>query len=182
MRHLMTSFLALHWAVLFALLAFACIGSRAGMQDILASIGGGHDGAGTALFDGAMVTVPLASAFLIVAALFCWALIETVFGERPDSADSVFKIALVAAGCVFLLVLVYGTAQGIGGLFLPSSAHIAALSASYLVMAGERAASAKAEASATPAGRGAVQAMAKGAAHASLLSRISGRTDPGAQS
>jgi len=181
MRHLMTSFLALHWAAVFALLAFVCIGSS-GMQDILASIGIGHDAAGAVRFDGAMVTAPLASAFLIVAALFCWALIETFLGEEADSAEGVFKIAFIAAGCVFLLVLVYGTTQGIGGLFLPSSAHLAALAVSYLVVVGERLASAQARASAAPAGRGAVRAMAKGAAHASLLSRISGRTDSGAQS
>ncbi len=182
MRHLMTSFLALHWAVVFALLAFVCIGSSAGMRDILVSIGIGHDGAGAMLFDGVMVTAPLACAFLIVAALFCWALIETILGEGAESADSVFKIALVAACCVFLLVLVYGTTQGISGLFLPSSVHLAALSATYLVIEGERAASARIRATTAVAGRGAVRAMAKGAAHASLLSRISGRTDSGAQS
>ncbi|MBN9243364.1 MAG: hypothetical protein J0I98_11270 [Mesorhizobium sp.] len=181
MRHLLTSFLALHWAVVFALLAFVCIGS-AGMQDILASIGTGHHGTGTVRFDGAMVTAPLASAFLIVAALFCWALIETFLGERTDSAEGVFKIAFIAAGGVYLSVLVYGTTQGIGGLFLPSAAQLAALAVSYLVIVGERLMSPHAKGSTALASRGAARVMAKGAAHASLLSRISGRTDSGAQS
>lgn len=176
MRHLMSSFLALHWAVVFALLAFVSIG---GLDGVLATFGAVRGG--SLRLDGALVTIPLASAFLVVAALFCWALIEINLGEGEHSAESVFKIGFVAAGSIFLLILVYGTARGVGGLFLLSGVYLAALAASYLAVLGEGLAAAQPRALPVAASRTVVQAMARNAAHASLLSRISGRPDSGAR-
>jgi len=181
MRHLMTSYLALHWAVVFALLAFVCIGGVAGLEGVLSTFGALRGGPDLGRLDRVLVTAPLASAFLMVAALFCWALIETFLGESPDSAEPIFKIGFVAAGCVFAVVLVLGTAQGIGGLFLPATVHLAALAVSYLVVIGERLPYAPARLPPAPA-KGAARAMAANAAHASLLSRISGRRGTGAKS
>lgn len=182
MRHLMSSFLALHWAVVFALLAFVCIGGLSGLEGVLSTVGAARNASVSLRVDGALVTVPLASAFLIVSALFCWALIEINLGEGENSADSVLKIGFVAAGSVFLVILVYGTARGVGGLFLPSGVHIAALAASYLAVLGEGVVAAQSRALPVAASRTAAHAMARGAAHASLLSRISGRPDSGARS
>jgi len=180
MRHLISPFLALHWAVVFALLAFVCLGGSAGIEDVLATFGGMNAEAAPMRFGG-MATAALASAFLIVSALFSWALIEAFLGESEEGAEGVFKIGFAAAGAVLLLLLVYGTAQGIEGLFLPSAVHVCALSVSYLAVTGECAASARLRHSPTATARLQAHAMARGAAHASLLSRISRRTDSGAQ-
>lgn len=182
MRHLMCSFLAFHWAILFALLAFVCIGGATGLEAVLAAFGTGHDAIGSLRLDGVLVTAPLASAFLIVAALFSWALIETFLGKDTDSAEAIFKVGFVAAGCVFLLMLIYGIVQDIGGLFLSSAVHLAAIAVSYLVVLGERSTVIEPKVLAAPAVRTTAFTMARSAAHASLLSRISGRPDSGGQS
>jgi predicted secreted protein len=182
MRHLLSSFLALHWAVLFALLAFVCTTGTGALENALASFGATHADPQSLHLDGMLMTAPLAAAFLVVAAVFCWALIETFLGKDAGSTETISKIGFVAAGGVSLLVLVCGTAQGIEGLFLPSAAHLAALAASYLAVVGERLTAPQPKVIPIPSSRTTIHAMARGAAHASLLSRISGRPDSGAQS
>lgn len=176
MRHLMTSFLALHWAVLFALLAFTCMGEGADVRDILQTFGPTIATDGVAL-GGAIVMAPIACALLVVAALFSWALMETVIGEGAASAEHVFKLALAAAGIVFLLISIGGTMQAVRGLLLPCIAQLIALAATYLVILGERLTSVDAATPHSDLHRHAVHAMARSAAHASLLERISGRTN-----
>jgi len=178
MRHLMTSFLALHWAVLFALLAFTCMGEGADVRDILQTFGPTIATDGVAL-GGAIVMAPIACALLVVAALFSWALMETVMGEGAASAEHVFKLALVAAGIVFLLISIGGTMQAVRGMLLPCIAQLIALAATYLVILGERLTSVDAAPPPSDLHRHEVHAMARSAAHASLLERISGRTNAG---
>jgi hypothetical protein len=177
MRHLMTSFLALHWAVLFALLAFTCMGEGADVRDILQTFGPTIATEGAAHLGGAIVMAPLSCALLVVAALFSWALMETVIGEGAASAEHVFKLALAAAGIVFLLISIGGTMQAVRGLLLPCIAQLIALAATYLVILGERLTSVDAATPHSDLHRHAVHAMARSAAHASLLERISGRTN-----
>jgi hypothetical protein len=114
-----------------------------------------------------------------VAVLFCWAFVETLVNvaTNPDAADSVVRIAFISASGVLSLILIGGAAQGINGLFMVVAVQLAALLASYVAMLAERR-SAFATAVATESEiRVAAHVMAKGAAHGSLLSRISGRSD-----
>ncbi len=179
MRYLMTSFLALHWAVFFALLGYLCVGGDHGIAVALATLGA--DSAGIAAIQpDKLVVAPLATAFMVVAALFCWAFIEVVFGdpERPESADGVTKMAFVAAGGMFSLALIGGTMQGIEGVSTAAATHLAAVMACYLAILGERWALAF-KATARRDEVTAIRAMARDAANTSLLSRISGRPDFG---
>jgi hypothetical protein len=179
MRHILTSFLALHWAAVFALLAFICIDGNRGVAAALGVLGVAVQDTRFADLENAAVVAPLAVALLVVAVLFCWALVETLVNvaTNPDAADSVVRIAFISASGVLSLILIGGAAQGINGLFMVVAVQLAALLASYVAMLAERR-SAFATAVATESEiRVAAHVMAKGAAHGSLLSRISGRSD-----
>jgi hypothetical protein len=172
MRYLMTSFLAMHWAVFFALLGYLCVdGGAAGVA--LALFGGG-DLHGAIHAD--VAAAPMAVAFLLVATLFCWVFVEACLGEA-DLSDTVVKLAHVAAAAVFSAFLIGGVLGG----GAPSRAvlYFAAVMASYLTVLGERRTAASTRRARHGEARATVRAMARGAADTSLLGRISGRPDLG---
>jgi hypothetical protein len=179
MRYMLSSFLALHWAVVFVLLAFICIDGNRGVAAALGVLGVAVQNTRFADLENAVVVAPLAVALLVVAMLFCWAFVETLVDDAasPDIADSVVRIAFICACGVLSLIVVGGATQGINGLFMVVAVQLAALLASYVAILAERR-SAFAAAVAGPGEiRAAAHVMARAAAHNSLLSRISGRPD-----
>ncbi|UVK37089.1 hypothetical protein LHFGNBLO_004083 [Mesorhizobium sp. AR10] len=181
MRHILTSFLALHWAVVFALLAFICIDGNRGVAAALGVLGVAVQDTHFVDLENAVVVAPLAMALLVVAVLFCWAFVETLVNvaTSPDAADSVVRIAFISASGVLSLIVIGGAAQGINGLFMVVAVQLAALLASYVAMLAERRSVFATAVAADSEIRAAAHTMAKGAAHGSLLSRISGRPDLG---
>ncbi|UVC13132.1 hypothetical protein [Mesorhizobium onobrychidis] len=179
MRHILSSFLALHWAVVFALLAFICIDGNRGVAAALGVLGVVLQNTGFVDLEKAVVVAPLAVALLVVAVLFCWAFVETLFSDptNPDAADSVVRVAFISASGVLSLIVVGGAAQGINGLFMAIAVQLAALLASYVAMLAERRSALAATVPGTGEVRAAAHVMAKAAAHNSALSRISGRPD-----
>jgi len=131
--------------------------------------------------DNAAVVAPLAVALLVVAVLFCWVFVESLVNAAasPDGADSVARTAFISASAVLSLILIGGAARGINGLFLVVAVQLAALLASYVAMLAERRSVFAGVVSREAESRATAHAMAKGAAHGSLLSRISGRPDIG---
>ena len=95
MRHVFSSFLALHWAVVFALLAYICIDGSRGIDAALGVLGVPIQGDRFPALDHFAVVAPLSIALLIVAVLFCWAFVETLLNAtaRADAGDSVIQIA-----------------------------------------------------------------------------------------
>ena len=181
MRPILTSFLALHWAAVFALLAFICVDGNRGVAGALGVLGVAVENTRLADLDNAAVVAPLAVALLVVAVLFCWVFVESLVNvaESPDGADSVARTAFISASAILSLILVGGAAQGINGLFLVVAVQLAALLASYVAMHAERRSVFAVAISREAESRATAHAMAKGAAHGSLLSRISGRPDIG---
>jgi len=179
MRHILTSFLALHWAAVFALLAFICIDGNRGVAAALGVLGVVVQDTRFADLENAAVVAPLAVALLVVAVLFCWAFVETLVNvaANPDAADSVVRIAFISASGVLSLILIGGAAQGIKGLFMVVAVQLAALLASYVAMLAERRAAFATAVAADGEIRAAAHVMARGAAHGSLLSRISSRSN-----
>jgi hypothetical protein len=180
MRHLLSSFLALHWAVAFSLLAFLCIDGSRGAAVALGMLGASSENAQFAQPGNAAMVASLATAFLVVAMLFCWAFVELFVDDesRPEGADNVIRIAFVAAAAVLSLILVGGAMQGIDGLFTVVAVHLAALLTCYMAILAERwSASVGARSDDEARIRIAVLSMAQGAAHNSMLARISGRGD-----
>jgi hypothetical protein len=179
MRHILTSFLALHWAVVFALLAVICIGGNHGVAEALGVLGVAVHETRFVDLENAIVVAPLSIALLVVAVLFCWALVETLvnFGINPNAADSIMRIAFISASGVLSLILIGGAAQRIEGLFMVVAVQLAALLASYVAMLAERRSAYAVVVSNDNEIRAVAHVMARGAAHSSLLSRISGRSD-----
>ncbi|TIP30805.1 MAG: hypothetical protein E5X67_00565 [Mesorhizobium sp.] len=179
MRHILSSFLALHWAVVFALLAFICIDGNRGVAAALGVLGVAVQNTRLVGLENAVVVAPLAVALLVVAALFCWAFIEALFSDptHPDATDSVVRVAFICASGVLSLIVVGGAAQGINGLFMVVAVQLAALLASYVAMLAERRSTLAASVPGTDEISAAAHMMAKAAAQNSALSRISGRLD-----
>ncbi|RWH81132.1 MAG: hypothetical protein EOQ86_07015 [Mesorhizobium sp.] len=179
MRHILSSFLALHWAVVFALLAFICIDGNRGVAAALGVLGVVLQNTRFVDLENAVVVAPLAVALLVVAVLFCWAFVETLFSDptNPEATDSVVRVAFISASGVLSLIVVGGAAQGINGLFMAIAVQLAALLASYVAMLAERRSALAATIPGTGEVRAAAHVMAKAAAHNSALSRISGRPD-----
>ncbi|MFB9979428.1 hypothetical protein ACFSQQ_14570 [Mesorhizobium kowhaii] len=181
MRHVLTSFLALHWAIVFALLALICIDGNRGVAAALGVLGATIEGTRFVDLDNVIVVAPLATALLVVAVLFFWAFVETLVNDATSQGvDSVARIAFISASGVLSLIVIGGAAQGINGLFMVVAVQLAALLASYVAMLAER----RSVAAVAPADgeiRAAAHGMAKAAAHNSLLSLISGRagSNPG---
>jgi hypothetical protein len=177
MRHVLTSLLALHWAIVFALLALICIDGTRGVAVALGVLGATIEGTRFVDLDNVVVVAPLATALLVVAVLFFWAFVETLINDATSpGADSVARIAFISASGVLSLIVIGGAARGINGLFMAVAVQLAALLASYVAMLSER----RSAVAAAPPGEGEIRAvahdMAKAAAHNSLLSLISGRT------
>lgn len=178
MRHVLSSVLALHWALVFALLAYICMDGSRGIATALGVLGLSVQANGLAGLENVAVLAPLSIALLTVAVLFCWAFVETLLNTaaRPDAGESVARTAFVAASLLLSLILVGGVAQGINGLFMIVAIQMTALLASYVAVLAER----RSGFAAMHLPEGDVRAaarMAMGAAHSSLLSRISGRPE-----
>lgn len=180
MRHVLTSFLALHWAVVFALLAYICMDGDRGIASALGVLGVSAPGSRFPGLEHAVVVAPLSIALLIVAVLFCWAFVETLLNiaTRPDAGDSVVRIAFISASFLLSLILIGGVAQGINGLFMVVAVQMTALLASYVAVLAERRSAVAAMALHDKDVHVSAHRMAMGAAHSSLLSRISGRPEP----
>ncbi|TSE09316.1 hypothetical protein C1D09_016180 [Mesorhizobium intechi] len=174
MRHVLTSFLSVHWAIVFALLALICMDGDRGVTAALGVLGVTVESARFVDLQNVVVVAPLAIALLVVAMLFFWAFVDTLINDPASpGADSVVRIAFISASGVLSMILIGGAAQGINGLFMVVAVQLAALLASYVAMLAER----RSEAALHDADfRGTAHSMAKAAAHNSLLSLISGRT------
>jgi hypothetical protein len=178
MRHVLASFLTLHWAVVFALLAFACVDGGHGVVVMFSMLGATVPGHLAGDLENIAVAAPLAIAFMVVSILFIWAFIEVFVGDkaRPQEADGVIRIAFSAAAGVLLLILIGGTACGVTGLLLVAAIHLTAILASYLVMLGERWSLKASDHALTGKIPSPAKAMAKAAAVNSTLVRFSSRT------
>ncbi|RWK00585.1 MAG: hypothetical protein EOR43_30195 [Mesorhizobium sp.] len=181
MRHVLTSFLALHWAVVFALLAYICVDGTRGIASALGVLGVSVQGSGFPGLEHAAVVAPLSIGLLIVALLFCWAFVETLLNiaTRPDAGDAVVRIAFISASFLLSIILVGGAAQGINGLFMMVAIQMTALLASYVAVLAERRSALAAMTFNESEAHLTAHRMAAGAAHSSLLSRISSRPETG---
>lgn len=174
MRQTLSSFLCLHWAAAFAILAFVCIGGQHGVEPALGLIGirtnGGQIGAA-----GAGLAIPVAVALLLVAVLFCWASVESFVGDknRPQSTESVVKAAFTGAGLLVSATLVAGSAAGLDGVFVAMAIQMTALAACYLACVGERLGNTRlAGAARSNDSREAARTMAMGAARVYTRPRL----------
>lgn len=174
MPRTLTSFLTFHWAAAFALLSMVCVMGGGGAEQALSMLGLAEAG----LIDGGGATAALLSlAFAVCAVLFFWAFVTSLMDDPGAEGDDVAGMAFASAALLATLLMICGAVTFVAGLFPAVAVYLAALLASYLAIQAERFA---AVISATPSEsdvRAAARIMALGAAHVSMLSRLSGRAD-----
>ncbi len=177
MPRVLTSFLTFHWAAAFALLAMACVmGGEGGAAHALAILGL----AGSGLLDPALFPVsaflPLASA--VCAVLFFWAFVTSMFSDpEEEGGGDVVRMAFASAALLISLLMICGSVNVLAGVYPAVAVHMAALLASYLTIQAERLSVIMSASPSENDIRAAARIMALGAAHSSMLSRLSGRAD-----
>ena len=169
MRHVLTSFLALHWMAIFALLAaVAVLGADGGMPEVFFDLVGE-----SAMWTSAVFSI----GFCIVAVLFLWVFITASFGDGVVSAETeeVARLAFGAAVGSLTLLLLIRAAESAAPLFAEVAMLVAALLTSYLAIFAERWSTLISTLPSRDDIRDAAKVMAAGAAYNSMLSRFSGR-------
>lgn len=181
MKRVLGLFVLAYWSAFFGVLAFAA----------LTGVGGGTGFAFEAWqieswpstmspLQSTVVATVLAFGYSLCGVLFIWTLIATLFGNPIDDGDTdeIARLAFAVAIGLATVLMIAGTVYGGSGPFFASSVQVVALLVSYVAI--------RAEGSLPIAARededdgiGAARMMALGAAHSSMLSKLSGRPDGG---
>lgn len=171
MRRVLTLTLAVHWMCVFAMLGIVCtVDPRDGFAAPLHLLG--VDTRGIEQDGGSEVSAFFAVAFLLVAALFFTASANLVLGRHAQAKRwPEFARAFGAGALSLTLLLLAGALQPAPCLFCTVETVLAAALVSYLAMRAEPAPRRSNHGDAASAAR----LMALGAAHSSLLTRLSGR-------
>lgn len=175
MRHLLTTILTFHWTAVFGLLALVTVlGGDSGMAGVLSMLGVGYSDAAAQL---PLLSTLFSFAFTMVAVLFLWAFVTAFFNVGTDGGETteVFGIAFAAAALTMTAVVLAGALFDVSGLLPVAAAHLAALLVSYLAIFAERWAMVLSTAPSQNDIGAAARVMALGAAHSTMLARLSGR-------
>ncbi len=178
MRPILTPFLALYWTTAFAVLALvAADGGDEGTMQVMRMIG-------LTVVDlpaHALAATVLAFGLALGAALFFWAFIHGVLGDRIDTDDSEAVLRL-AFGCAIAMTCLMAAAGALGGAregLLSPTVLLAALAASYIAITAERWIGREISGAFNVAGDGDARAMAIDAARHAQLYRLSRRATTG---
>jgi hypothetical protein len=177
MPRLLTLFVAAYWTTFFAILTLAAVGEVTGeglpaLYPLLSP-----ETSPFRIPAGAPVSAMLAIGFLLVAMLFLWTLVTMLFEERQGDGDELARIALAAAAGMMTVLLALGVWSGVGDVLSAVTLQFVALLASYGAILAEAARQAARSGSEAPGTTGPARAMAIGAAHHTMLARLS-RRDP----
>lgn len=186
MRRILSFFLSLHWAVMFAALAvLSGVGRGHGFPLSLSALGlAPPDDIGGFLCAPATAAA-LACGFGVVAVLFLWTLV-TLFlndGDLPEETDDVARLAFGGAVLILTAVFIACAACPVRGLYPMLALEMTALLASYVAVAAERGTARRRAAGAKGNDdvRVAARTMALGAVHSSLLGQLTGRSGGAAE-
>ncbi len=182
MRRILTSVLTLSWAAIFALLAVSVLpGGGPGSLFVLDLLG--LEAQATAGGSSELVRYLLALFYLSAGVLFFWAFAVSLSDRGLDieGGDDVNRVAFAAGSGALVLGLLGGALTLVPGLFSVAMVSLAALVASYVATFLERLSLLMSSEAGASDVRAAARLMALGAAHSSMLSRISGRDAPGSE-
>ncbi len=174
MRPIISIVLPVHWMAVFLLMAILLSSGPSGFAHLLGFLGV-SDAAAVASFP-EMGTALLGAGLGLVAATFLWLVVAALAGDRrfpgaiEDVAGLAFGTAIVMVTIVFLVAAPYPLV----GLLPPATVLAAALAASYAAVQAERRAI-KLHRPDRDVSQSKARTMAVGAAHLSMLSRVSGR-------
>lgn len=174
MRYLITQLFSLHWLATFGLLAATAADATTGplaLADLATRLAGGHS---TAEF---LLPLAFSVAFGLAAAMFLWTLLTVWLGANAQPAE-VSTVATLAHGVALAATsaaMIGLIAAGGGEALTPASVLLASIGVSFAAMRIEHS-DAQEEQDAPDLGQAAMRIMALGAAHSSMLGKISGRT------
>jgi hypothetical protein len=171
MHRLLGLFVSGYWTAIFGLFAFAAAGGAPAAiptATLARSVGT------VTMFAGGTMTVAVVLVFALTASLFLWMFVSILMETEVDGqADEVGRIAFSVAVAVMMAISLASAALPASGAFASSSTLLLTLLVSYLATQADRP-QPLAEADEDESGA-AARLMAVGAAHNSLLGRISGR-------
>lgn len=174
MRHVLSSVLAFHWTAAFGLLAMvAVLSGEAGFAAVMTLLG-----AEVASGDTPLLSLMTAFGMMVAGVVFFWAFVTVTFSSRTevDEGPAVMQLAFAVASIMLTYLMLIAALYPVSGLFPAIGTAFAALLASYLASATERWLAEAADEQGKDDARAAARIMALGAAHNSLLTRISGRS------
>lgn len=168
MRPILTPFLALYWTMAFAVLALVCAdGGNEGTAHVIEMLGLTSAFASASPLGAALAAFGLA----ICAALFFWALVQTLLDGRLDGGhgEHILRLAFAGAIAMSCVLLVFGMLGGESVGLSSTTLLVAALAVSYVAAAAERWASAPIEAATEKTAESPARALATDAARQALL-------------
>lgn len=187
MKRILAFFVLAFWSAFFGVLAFIALTDNGGAAALVyRALDLGPWTARPTPIDSPFYVGALAFGVILAAVLFVWTLLSMLF-EKADAdgdADDLARLAFGVGTGMILVLMAAGAAIGGQGPFVAASIHVVALMVSYLAMRAEArhaAAASPARPQVYPDGlsqQPVVRLMALGAAHNSMLSKLSGR--PGA--
>ena len=181
MRKILTPALHIAWAVIFGLLGIAAIPGSGTLLSAFLDVGQvdlGLSAGGREV--GEMAAYVVALCALSSCVLFFWASAVSLSDQdyETDGGDHVSRIAYAAGVATLTLCLLAGALALVDGAFGVAMIALAALASSYIATFLERVSMLMASEPGADDVRAAARLMALGAAHNSMLSRISGRETP----
>ncbi|MEO9614234.1 MAG: hypothetical protein ABJG86_07150 [Nitratireductor sp.] len=187
MKKILSLFVLAFWSAFFGMLAFIALTDDGGAAALVyRALDLGPWTARPTPIDSPLYASALAFGAILAAVLFVWTLLSALF-EKADAnsdTDDLARLAFGAGTGLMTVLMAAGTAIGGQGAFVAASIHVVALLVSFLAMRAEArhaVAASPARPQIHPDGlsqQPAVRLMALGAAHNSMLSKLSGR--PGA--
>ncbi len=179
MRRILTIILACFWAFFFGIMAVAALGySEAAAGTPFEAAKNLILAASAPISNEPSIASGFAFGFSLVSVLFIWAAITSVsdnFSGRAD-ADDVGRLAYATAIALFAICLLSAILFPATGKIPDVMVHLAALAASYVAAVADGSTSVR-EPDNEKTERDAARHFALGAAHTSLLSRLSQRED-----
>ena len=179
MRRIIGIFVPAYWMAFFGLLALAAMAEATGevfaIFQALSFPGGFLD---SRIPAGPLLSTVLAFGFSLASVLFLWMIVTAVAqmrGTRPES-DEIARTAFGVAAAMMTVLLAVGAIFIVRGLFASASLQLLALLVSYMAVQAEQRRTSDSTRHPGEPSEITARVMAIGAAHHSMLTRISGRT------
>jgi hypothetical protein len=177
MPRIIALFVSAYWMAFFGLLTLAAMAEATGEVFLIfqsLSLPGALPVSAEA---GPVLSSALAVGFLLVAVLFLWTLATALLqrSHGPGETDEVARTAFGVAAGMMTVLLGVGVGYPVPGLFASASLQLLALLVSYVAIYAEQRRATHGGEDALSGTEATARLMALGAAHDSMMPRLSGR-------
>ncbi|MVA97687.1 hypothetical protein GN330_10560 [Nitratireductor sp. CAU 1489] len=189
MKRILALFILAYWSAFFGVLAFIALTDGGVVAPIHRALDIGQWTERATSIDSPLYASGLAFGLILSAVLFIWTFLSALF-EKVDGNRDTDELARLSFGVgtgMMMVLMATGVAIGGQGPFVAASIHIVALMVSYMAMRAEARRAVETDVPRPqdyPDGlsqQPVVRLMALGAAHNSMLSKLSGRSEAGGE-